>query len=103
MAIYNYDNQLRQNQEALNAVIQMRRKHAELKSGQGDAFMLFLIVCSCLVSFLFKSELSAFAAHLHNTWGGGATAHASTALSKVKPVKVAVQRSIPHSGHKAAR
>jgi hypothetical protein len=79
MAGYSYDSQLRKEREALASVINMRKGQRELKSNRGDLFMLLLIVTSCLLSFQYQAQLTAFAKHLHAACKGQQSAPAQSA------------------------
>ncbi len=94
MAGYSYDSQLRKEREALESVLNMRKGQRELKSNRGDLFMLFLVVTSCLLSFLFQGELTAFAKHLHDAYKGQQSAPVKTAGASRTGMKQAGHKKV---------
>lgn len=70
---YDYGRSAKKEQEALEAVVRMRKNLNDSKAKKGDFGFILVLGLSALISFQFRTELTKFAFHLHEAVTGAQT------------------------------
>ena len=96
---YDYGKSMKKEQEALEAVVRMRKNLNDSKAHKPDFGFLVVLAVATLASFHFKAELTQFATNLHNTVNGVRTCSGDSVRSQGVAAK-AKKSQHGQAGHK---